>query len=145
MTGKKKKTDHSDLPPLELAVMDIIWELGECGSREVIDAYNAAAARPLADTTVRTVIASLRRKGYVEPVPTIDHDDDVPDRTAADFPGRNTLGKQKRQQHDGRPRRQARVSPSRLFCASHGAFLLNLKSRVVALTRSPPDYLIATA
>lgn len=72
MKKKNGNLTPSDLTPLELAVMHTIWALGECGSREVIDAYNGAADRPLAVTTIRTVIANLRRKGYVAPVPTIE-------------------------------------------------------------------------
>lgn len=64
--------DQSKLSPLELAVMNVIWDLGECGSREVIDEYNRRSKKALADTTVRTVIANLRKKGYVEPVATIE-------------------------------------------------------------------------
>ena len=72
MVSNREKFGNADLSALELAVMSVIWELGECGSREVIDAYNARAARELADTTIRTIVANLRRKGYVEPVPTIE-------------------------------------------------------------------------
>lgn len=72
MIPKKKETRPSDLSALELAVMNVIWELGECGSREVIEAYNAKAKRRLADTTIRTVMTNLRKKGYLEPVPTIE-------------------------------------------------------------------------
>jgi predicted transcriptional regulator len=68
--AKSKKTQRMELTPLELLVMNVIWELGECGSREVIDAFNRRAKRPLADTTIRTVMAGLRKKGHIAPVPT---------------------------------------------------------------------------
>jgi len=55
---------------LELAVMNVVWELGECSSAEVIEAFRRH--RPLAPTTIRTVLANLRKKGYLEPVPTIE-------------------------------------------------------------------------
>ena len=71
MIRKKMTTPQSDLSSLELAVMSVIWNLGECASREVIDAYNARAGRRLADTTIRTVMANLRRKGYLKPVPAV--------------------------------------------------------------------------
>ena len=59
-----------DLSPLELEVMGIIWSLGECTSAEVIDAYNRK--RPLANTTIRTVISNIRRKGYIETVSSVE-------------------------------------------------------------------------
>ena len=68
-----KRADDQKLPELsrlELAVMDIVWELGECSSAEVISAYQQK--RSLAPTTIRTVLANLRKKGYVQPVPTIE-------------------------------------------------------------------------
>jgi BlaI family transcriptional regulator, penicillinase repressor len=68
-----KRTEDQKLPELsrlELAVMDIVWELGECSSAEVISAYQQK--RSLAPTTIRTVLANLRKKGYVQPVPTIE-------------------------------------------------------------------------
>lgn len=68
-----KRTAGQKLPEmsrLELAVMDVVWELGECSSAEVISAYQQK--RSLAPTTIRTVLANLRKKGYVQPVPTIE-------------------------------------------------------------------------
>jgi predicted transcriptional regulator len=71
--AKREKTDsRPPLSPLELAVMNAVWELGECSTRQAIDAYNARAARRLAPTTIRTVLSSLRRKGYMEPVATVE-------------------------------------------------------------------------
>lgn len=55
---------------LELAMMDVVWDLGECSSAEVIEAFRKR--RKLAPTTIRTVLAKLRKKGYLEPVPTIE-------------------------------------------------------------------------
>ena len=66
------KTKRPELTGLEGAVMSVVWDLGECGSREVIGAFRARTRRPLADTTIRTVLANLRKKGYVVPVPTIE-------------------------------------------------------------------------
>jgi len=49
-------------------VMNAVWNLGECTSAEVIREYRKT--RALAQTTIRTVLANLRRKGFVELVPT---------------------------------------------------------------------------
>ena len=68
-----KKTKHTELPELsglEREVMNIVWNLGECTSADVIAAYTKD--RPLAKTTIRTVLANLRKKGYVEVVPSVD-------------------------------------------------------------------------
>jgi predicted transcriptional regulator len=59
-----------ELSKLELDVMDTVWELGECTSADVITAYRRK--RPLANTTVRTVLSNIRRKGYVEIVPSVE-------------------------------------------------------------------------
>lgn len=70
--AKREKGARPELPELsrlELEVMDVVWSLGECSSADVIKAY---AMRELAPTTIRTVLANLRRKGYLEPVPSID-------------------------------------------------------------------------
>jgi BlaI family penicillinase repressor len=64
----KKKV--ADLSPLELEVMTVVWELGECTSAEVIEAFRRK--RPLANTTIRTVLANIRKKGYLEAVPSVE-------------------------------------------------------------------------
>ena len=64
------KNKLSELSALELEIMDIVWDLGDCSSAEVIAACRRK--RPLADTTVRTVLSNIRKKGYLEPVPTIE-------------------------------------------------------------------------
>src|SRR5579863_796383 len=75
---RPKKTDareNPELSRLETEIMDVVWRLGECSSAEVIANYskaNSAASRRLAPTTIRTVLANLRRKGYLKPVPTIE-------------------------------------------------------------------------
>jgi len=50
--------------------MATVWELGDCSSAEVIAAFTKR--RRLAVTTIRTVLANLRKKGYLEPIPTIE-------------------------------------------------------------------------
>ena len=62
--------DLKELSDLELAVMDIVWELGESGSAEIVERYQAR--RPLAATTIRTVLTSIEKKGYLERVPTVE-------------------------------------------------------------------------
>ncbi len=58
------------LSRLEVVVMNEVWRLGECGSAQVVEAVQAR--RKLAPTTIRTVLANLREKGYVLPVPSLD-------------------------------------------------------------------------
>lgn len=69
---ERKKTGNPSRPAmssLELEVMDVVWELGDCTSAQVIDAFTKK--RPLAPTTIRTVLTNLRNKGYIKPIPTI--------------------------------------------------------------------------
>jgi BlaI family transcriptional regulator, penicillinase repressor len=70
MVKRKRSEDLKELSDLELAVMDVVWELGECGSGEVVERFTAR--RPLAATTIRTVLASIEKKGYLERVPTVE-------------------------------------------------------------------------
>jgi predicted transcriptional regulator len=67
----KAKANHErpTLTALELQVMRVVWELGDCTSREVTDAFTQQ--RPLAPTTVRSVLTKLRNKGYVEVIPSL--------------------------------------------------------------------------
>lgn len=51
------------LPPLELEVMKVLWERGETNVREVQVALQPD--RPLAYTTVMTLLERLHRKGAV--------------------------------------------------------------------------------
>ena len=69
-TRGRGKTDLPELSRLELAVMGVVWELGDCSSAEVIAEFTKR--RRLAETTIRTVLANLRKKGYLEPIPTIE-------------------------------------------------------------------------
>jgi|HubBroStandDraft_3_1064219.scaffolds.fasta_scaffold31640_2 predicted transcriptional regulator len=59
-----------ELSSLELAVMSVVWDLGECSSAEVVERF--CARRQLAATTIRTVLAAIEKKGYVERVPTVE-------------------------------------------------------------------------
>jgi predicted transcriptional regulator len=64
------QNDRPELSRLELAVMDVVWELGTGSSSQIITAFQKR--RPLAPTTIRTVLANLRRKRYLERVPTVE-------------------------------------------------------------------------
>src|SRR5580698_1255655 len=66
-TGKR---DLPEMSRLEMAVMTVVWKLGDCSSAEVIAEFTKR--RRLAETTIRTVLANLRKKGYLEPIPTIE-------------------------------------------------------------------------
>lgn len=69
MRERKDKQDQlPELSRLEMDVMNAVWRLGECTSAEVIREYRKT--RSLAETTIRTVLANLRRKGFVDLVPT---------------------------------------------------------------------------
>lgn len=48
--------------------MNLVWGLGESTSADIIDAFTKH--RPLAPTTIRTVLANIEEKGYLERVPT---------------------------------------------------------------------------
>ena len=66
-TGRKKRPSLSGL---ELEVMNVVWDLGDCTSAQVTEAFREI--RPLAPTTIRTVLTKLREKGYVKPIPSIE-------------------------------------------------------------------------
>ena len=70
--GKRKKrpSDQKELSRLEMEVMDVVWELGECSSSEVIARFQPK--RQLAATTIRTVLTNLRKKEYLELIPTVE-------------------------------------------------------------------------
>lgn len=54
-----------ELPPLELECMKVLWLRGEASVRQIREQL-AADARPLAYTTVETIMDRLTRKGVVE-------------------------------------------------------------------------------
>jgi predicted transcriptional regulator len=55
--------------PLERRVMDALWRLGPSSAREVLEALNRDAERPLAYTTILTILVRLHSKGYALRVP----------------------------------------------------------------------------
>ena len=48
--------------------MNVIWDLGEPTSADVVEAFNTI--RPLAPTTIRTVMTKIEEKGYLQRIPT---------------------------------------------------------------------------
>ena len=67
---RKQRQTQPELSRLELEVMDVAWQLGDCSSAEVTAAF--VKKRPLAPTTIRSVLANLRKKGYLKPIPTVE-------------------------------------------------------------------------
>lgn len=61
---------NTELSPLEIEIMNIVWDMQECSSAEVIAVYRRS--RHLADTTIRTVLANIRKKGYLTLVPSVE-------------------------------------------------------------------------
>ncbi len=91
MPSKKQPTLH-DLPALsrlEQRIMGLVWNLGECSSADVIAAHNQG--EHLAETTIRTVLANLRKKGYVELVPTIERQHRLRPAVSREKVGKRTL------------------------------------------------------
>lgn len=72
MGRKPRKTPDRPphLTPLELTLMQVIWERGDATAAEIRQALHKE--RPLADTTIHTVLAKMREKGYIEPIPTVE-------------------------------------------------------------------------
>jgi predicted transcriptional regulator len=60
------RSHHADdlLGPLERRVMEVLWTHGPSTAREVLDALNEGAERPLAYTTITTILVRLHEKGY---------------------------------------------------------------------------------
>ncbi len=90
------------LSPLELEIMDMVWDMQECTSAEVITAYSKV--RRLADTTVRTVLTNIRKKGYLELVPSIDRGHRFRPTLTRDQVARRTLDALVRRLFKGRAR-----------------------------------------
>src|SRR5690349_15967243 len=55
------KNPAKELGPLEIAVMDILWDCGECNVHDVVPRLN----RTLAYTTVMTTLDRLYKKGLL--------------------------------------------------------------------------------
>jgi len=63
-----KRVPKTPLSALELEVMNVVWDLGDTTSADIVEAVTER--RPLAPTTIRTVLAKIEEKGYIERVPT---------------------------------------------------------------------------
>jgi len=63
MSDRQPDSQPERLTPLESQIMDSVWELGEATARQVKDHLDAA--RPMAYTTVQTMMALLRDKGFL--------------------------------------------------------------------------------
>lgn len=86
---KRKRDELPALSRLEQRIMGIVWNLGECGSNDVIAEHNKNEV--LAETTIRTVLANLRKKGYLELVPTIERQHRFRPTISRERVGRRTL------------------------------------------------------
>ena len=67
---KMKKNKAGQLTPLELRLMQILWEKKNANAAEIQEILKDN--RPLASTTIHTVLANLRKKGYIQPIPTVE-------------------------------------------------------------------------
>jgi BlaI family penicillinase repressor len=67
---KKNKKAFSELSPLEMEFMRIIWERGNATAAEIKEILKSS--HPLADTTVHTILANMRKKNYIKPIPTVE-------------------------------------------------------------------------
>ncbi len=63
MMTSKKLAKPKNLGDVEQAVMDYVWSHGPCSSEECREAL--AHARPMKESTIRTVLRRLEEKGYV--------------------------------------------------------------------------------
>lgn len=59
----QKLTKPKNLGDVEQAVMDYVWSNGPCSSEACREAL--AEARPMKESTIRTVLRRLEEKGYV--------------------------------------------------------------------------------
>jgi len=62
-----KKKPLKELSNLETVVMELIWEKGKATSNEIREELEPE--RPLALTTVLTILSRLRKKGYIKETP----------------------------------------------------------------------------
>jgi len=58
------RTPHPTLTPQELAIMKVVWKLEQATVRDVYEAIREK--RPIAYTTVMTMMRILEEKGYVK-------------------------------------------------------------------------------
>jgi len=72
MSRKLKETNktHPELTPLEFSLMQVVWERGNATAAEIGEALKNT--RPLSRTTIHTVLANIRKKGFIKPIPTVE-------------------------------------------------------------------------
>lgn len=73
MLMKERSASPKKLPALsalEREIMDVVWTLGDCTSGQVTSEF--IKIRALAPTTIRTVLANLRTKGYLKVIPSVE-------------------------------------------------------------------------
>ena len=100
--SRGSRQPESELSRLEMEVMDEVWKLGECSSSEVIEAFSKR--RPLAPTTVRTVLSKLKTKGYVEAVPSVERGVRIQPIVARESVVRRALDRLRQDLFGGSPR-----------------------------------------
>jgi predicted transcriptional regulator len=64
MTRKKKEQTEKPLTEVELELMNIVWQLGPCTVKDVLE--GVAAQRELAYTSVATMLKILEQKGILK-------------------------------------------------------------------------------
>ncbi len=61
-----KQTDIPQLGPLEYQLLRLLWKLAPAPARQILEAYNRKARRPLKYTTVMTLLTRMADKGVLE-------------------------------------------------------------------------------
>ncbi len=60
-----RKRTIPELGPLEFTLLRILWKRPPASAREVLDAYNRHAGKPLKYTTVMTLLTRMAEKGVL--------------------------------------------------------------------------------
>ncbi len=71
MAARKKREDGelAPLSRLEGVIMGVLWDLGESTAKEIRKVL--LDTKPLAHTTVLTILSRLKEKGYIKEVPSL--------------------------------------------------------------------------
>lgn len=100
---KNNTRDRTELTPLELSIMQVLWDKGSATAAEVVELLKDTNS--LAPTTVHTVLANLRKRGVIEPVPTVERALRFAPRLAREQIGGRRLREVLAEFFDGSPRR----------------------------------------
>lgn len=68
----RRKREEGELAPLsrlEGVIMGVLWDLGESTAKEIRRVL--LETKPLAHTTVLTILSRLKEKGYIREVPSL--------------------------------------------------------------------------